>query len=122
MPNKIESKQIDPKPIESNYPNYIKHIVEILDEIQASDITVIDVSKQTSVTDYMIVCSGRSSRHVKAIGENLLELTKTRGQAPQGNHGLETGDWVLVDLGDCIVHIMQHEVRAHYNLEGLWHN
>ena len=98
----------------------IEQILEILNEIQAQDLTVIDVSKQTSVTDTMIVCSGRSSRHVKSIGETLLEKTKQRGHAPLGNHGLETGDWVLIDLGDCIVHIMQHEVRAFYNLEGLW--
>ncbi len=113
MTNQIESKPIEPK--------FIENLVEILNEIQASDITVIDVRKQTSVTDYMIICSGRSSRHVKAIGESLLEKTKQVGQAPLGNHGLETGDWVLIDLGDCIVHILQPEVRAHYNLEGLWH-
>ncbi|OGV50440.1 MAG: ribosome silencing factor [Legionellales bacterium RIFCSPHIGHO2_12_FULL_42_9] len=122
MPNPIESKQIDPKPIEPKFPKYIEQLVDVLNEIQASDITVIDVSKQTSVTDYMIICSGRSSRHVKAIGETVLEKNKQRGQPPLGSHGLETGDWVLIDLGDCILHIMQHEVRAHYNLEGLWHN
>lgn len=122
MPNPIESKQIDLKPIEPKYPNYIDHLVEVLNEIQGSDITVIDVKKQTSVTDYMIICSGRSSRHVKAIGETVLEKHKQKGQPPVSSHGLETGDWVLIDLGDCIIHIMQHEVRAHYNLEGLWHN
>ena len=129
MPNPIISKQIESKSIAPNSaefksvePKSVEHLVEILNEIQASDITVIDVSKQTSVTDYMIICSGRSSRHVKAIGETLLEKMKISGQPPLGNHGLETGDWVLIDLGDCIIHIMQPETRAFYNLEGLWHN
>ena len=104
------------KPVEYT----IEQLVDILNEIQALDITVIDVSKQTSVTDNMIICSGRSSRHVKAIGDTLLEKTKIRGQAPLGSHGLETGDWVLIDLGDSIIHIMQPETRSFYNLEGLW--
>jgi len=103
-------------------PQSVDFIVEILDEIQASDITVIDVSQQTSVTDNMIICSGRSSRHVKAIANTLIEKVKANGQRPLGCHGEETGDWILVDLGDSIVHIMQPEVRAHYNLEGLWKN
>ena len=103
-------------------PQSVDFIVEILDEIQAADITVIDVSQQTSVTDNMIICSGRSSRHVKAIANTLIEKIKANGQKPLGCHGEETGDWILVDLGDSIVHIMQPEVRAHYNLEGLWKN
>ena len=70
----------------------------------------------------MIICSGRSSRHVKAIANTLIEKIKANGQKPLGCHGEETGDWILVDLGDSIVHIMQPEVRAHYNLEGLWKN
>ena len=98
----------------------VEQILDILNEIQAADILVIDVRKHTSVTDNMIICSGRSSRHVKSIGETLLEKTKQRGHAPLGSHGLETGDWVLIDLGDCIVHIMQPETRSFYNLEGLW--
>ena len=103
-------------------PQSVDFIVDILDEIQAADITVIDVSQQTSVTDNMIICSGRSSRHVKAIANTLIEKIKANGQKPLGCHGEETGDWILVDLGDSIVHIMQPEVRAHYNLEGLWKN
>lgn len=101
-------------------PNQVEQVVEILNEIQASDVIVVDVSKQTSITDHMIICSGRSSRHVKAIGETLLEKIKQHGHQPLGAHGLETGDWVLIDLGDSIVHIMQPETRSFYNLEGLW--
>ena len=113
MPNQMKVNTIE--------PNDINHLINLLNEIQASDINMIDVSQQTSVTDYMIICSGRSSRHVKAIGESLLEQIKKNGQTPLGCHGLETGDWVLIDLGDCVIHIMQAETRAHYNLEDLWH-
>ena len=101
---------------------FVEFLVDVLNEIQASDITIIDVSKQTSVTDHMIICSGRSSRHVKAIGQTLLEKVKAAGHTPLGSHGLETGDWVLIDLGDAIIHIMQPETRTYYNLEGLWQN
>lgn len=102
--------------------NQSEFLVHLLDENQAIDIRILDVKDHTSVTDTMIICSGRSSRHVKAIAENLLEQSKKHGQLPLGVHGLETGDWVLIDLGDCIVHVMQAETRAFYNLEGLWQN
>ena len=95
-------------------------LIKILDDIQAIDVTVIDVSKHTTITDYMIVCSGRSSRHVKAIATYAMEHMKDAG-APAMNHtGLEGGDWALVDFGDFIVHVMQPETRALYNLESLW--
>lgn len=95
-------------------------LTKILDDIQAIDVVVIDVSKHTSITDYMIVCSGRSSRHVKAIAEYVMEHMKAAGMPPMNQSGLEGGEWALVDLGDFIVHVMQPEVRAMYNLEGLW--
>ena len=91
-----------------------------LDDMQAIDIKVMDVSKQTSITDFMIVCSGRSSRHVKAIAENLMEHMKASGTPALSNHGLENGDWALLDFADVIVHVMQPESREFYNLEGLW--
>lgn len=102
--------------------NQTEFLVHLLDESQANEINILDVKGYTSVTDVMIICSGRSSRHVKAIAENLIEHSKKQGQIPLGVHGLETGDWVLIDLGDCIVHVMQPETRAFYNLEGLWQN
>ncbi|MCP0914384.1 MULTISPECIES: ribosome silencing factor [Legionella] len=92
----------------------------LLDDIQASDITVIDVREQTTITDYMVVCSGRSSRHVKSIAERIMEGMKEAGLPALSNNGLESGDWVLVDFGDFVVHVMQPESRAFYNLEGLW--
>lgn len=93
---------------------------KILDDIQAIDVVIIDVSKHTSITDYMIVCSGRSSRHVKAIAEYVMEHMKAAGVPAMNHSGLEGGEWALVDLGDFVVHVMQPEVRALYNLEGLW--
>ena len=92
----------------------------ILDDIQATDITVIDVREQTSITDYMVICSGRSSRHVRAIGEYVIEEMKHAGYPSLGSTGMENGEWVLIDLGDLIVHILQPSARDFYNLEALW--
>ena len=96
-------------------------LIKILDDIHAIDVTVIDVSKHTTITDYMIVCSGRSSRHVKAIAEYTMEHMKAAGVPAMNHTGLEGGDWALVDFGNFIVHVMQPETRALYNLESLWH-
>jgi ribosome-associated protein len=95
-------------------------LLKSLEDIQATDIKVIDVHKQTTVTDYMIIASGRAARHVKAIAQKVMEDMKAAGLYSMSISGLENGDWVLVDLGDFIVHIMQAESRTFYNLEGLW--
>ena len=88
--------------------------------MKAMDIVVIDVRDQTSITDHMIICSGRASRHVKAIAEHLIPITKALNMPVLHVSGLDSADWVLVDLGDIVIHIMQPEARAFYNLEGLW--
>lgn len=95
-------------------------ILHALEEIQAIDITVIDVHKQTTITDYMIIASGRASRHVKAIAQKVMEDMKSHGLPAINSTGLESGDWALIDFGDFIVHVMQPESRQFYNLEGLW--
>lgn len=95
-------------------------LTNILDDIQAIDVTVIDVNKHTTITDYMIVCSGRSSRHVKAIATYVMEHMKDAGVPAMHHTGLDGGDWALIDFGDFIVHVMQPETRAMYNLESLW--
>lgn len=95
-------------------------LIHALEDIQAVDIKVIDVHKQTTITDYMIVASGRASRHVKAVAQKIMEDMKIAGMPALNCTGMETGDWVLVDFGDFIVHIMQPESRQFYNLEGLW--
>ena len=98
----------------------LKKLLQLLEDIQAIDVVVIDVSKQTTITDYMVICSGRSSRHIKAVASHIMEHMKAEGVPSLSCSGLESGEWVLVDLGDFIVHVMQPESRAFYNLEGLW--
>ena len=105
-----DSKQMLPK------------ILQSLEDLQAIDIKVLDVHEQTSVTDYMIIASGRASRHVKAIAQKVMEDMKKAGLPPLHYTGLELGDWALIDLGDFVLHIMQPESRHFYNLEGLWDN
>ncbi|MCW8399584.1 ribosome silencing factor [Legionella sp. PATHC038] len=95
-------------------------LLQLLDDNQAIDVKVIDVRNQTTITDYMIIASGRSSRHVKAIAQKMMEDMKASGSPAMNCTGLETGDWVLVDFSDFIVHVMQPEYRQYYNLEGLW--
>lgn len=104
----------------TNYNTLIDKVHSILDDNQASNILIIDVHEQTTITDYMIICTGRSSRHVKAIAQHLLEQMKKDGYSSVGSNGLEAGDWALVDYGDCVVHIMTQETRDYYHLEGLW--
>jgi ribosome-associated protein len=94
--------------------------VEALEEIKARDITVLDVRKMTSLFDYMIVATAESARQTKALARNVAEKLHGLGIRAQGIEGEQTGDWVLVDLGDVIVHVMQPAVRAYYNLESLW--
>jgi ribosome-associated protein len=104
----------------TDYPKQLTQLLTILDDIQANDVTVLDVRKQTSITDYMIICSGRSSRHVKSIAETAVDKMKRDGLLSLGSHGMEDGDWVLIDFGDYLLHVMQPDSRAFYNLEGLW--
>ena len=95
-------------------------LLKSLEDIQAIDIKVIDVRKQTTITDYMIIASGRANRHVKSIAQKVMEDMKVLGLPPINCAGLETGDWALVDFGDFILNVMQPESRQFYNLEGLW--
>lgn len=104
----------------SDQQSFLKQLLKSLDDIQAIDVVVIDVKNQTSVTDYMIVCGGRSSRHVKAIAELVIEQMKAAGLPALSQNGLETGEWALIDFGDFVLHVMQSDSRAFYNLEGLW--
>jgi ribosome-associated protein len=100
--------------------SFLKPLLKSLDEIHAINVIVIDVKEQTSITDYMIICSGRSSRHVKAIAELVVEQMKAAGFSLLSQTGVENGEWVLLDFGDFVLHVMQPDSRAFYNLEGLW--
>lgn len=94
--------------------------IAALEEIKARDITVLDVRKMTSLFDYMIVATAESARQTKALANNVLERLREKGVHAQGIEGEQTGEWVLVDLGDVIVHVMQPAIRAYYNIELLW--
>jgi ribosome-associated protein len=95
-------------------------IVKALEDIQAIDTVVLDVALMTSLTDYMIITSGRSSRHVKAIADHVIEAARKHQVKPVGVEGEQTAEWILVDLGDVIVNAMQPSVREYYQLEKLW--
>jgi len=95
-------------------------IIETLEDNKATNILTLDVRELTSVTDLMIIASGTSTKQVTAIAEKLIEKTKKNKVQPYGSEGKEYGEWVLVDLGDIIVHIMHPTTRAHYQLEKLW--
>ncbi|NVJ51761.1 MAG: ribosome silencing factor [Gammaproteobacteria bacterium] len=97
-------------------------IVDQLEDAKAQHINVIDVQDKTPITDYMIVCSGTSSRHVKSIAVQLVQKAKEQGKQPIGVEGEDSSEWVLVDFGDAIVHVMQANVRDYYQIEKLWSN
>lgn len=91
-----------------------------LDALKARDVTLLDVRGLTDVTDYLVVASATSSRHLKSLAQNLVETGKKSGFQPIGVEGMESADWVLVDYGDAVVHIMMPETRQFYELEKLW--
>ncbi len=102
-----------------NSDQLLKFVEETLDDIKAIDVTAINVKELTALTDYMVVCTGRSSRHVQAIADNVVKAAKDKKHQPLGVEG-KSSEWILVDLNDIIVHIMMPETRAFYNLEKLW--
>jgi len=95
-------------------------VAAALDDLKATDVSVLDVRHLTTVTDTMIVASGRSDRHVRAIADEVVVQCKKEGFRPIGVEGQKVGEWVLVDLGDVVVHVMQPRAREFYNLEKLW--
>jgi ribosome-associated protein len=94
--------------------------LDALEELKARDIATLDVSRLTSVTDVMMVASGTSTRHVAALADNVVTRAKQQGVPPLGVEGENGADWVLVDLGDVVVHVMLPETRQLYDLERLW--
>ena len=95
-------------------------VMDALDDIRGHDIVSLDVTGQTDIADYMVVASGNTARQVNALVDNVVEKVKAEGVGVIGVEGKDTGEWVLVDLADVIVHVMLPDVRDFYDLERLW--
>ena len=97
-----------------------KFIKRSLCKNKAKEITVIDLKKKTSIADYMIICTGTSNRHITALSNYLSEDLKKLNLNMLNIEGRKNGDWIIVDIGDIIVHLFRGEVREYYNLEKMW--
>lgn len=100
--------------------NLIDVLVNALDDLKAKDTTQVDVRGKSDVMDILLIASGTSNRHVKSLASNAVEDAKKAGFQPLGVEGLEGGEWVLVDFGDIVLHVMKPETRDFYDLEKLW--
>ncbi len=116
----IGNQVIDSKPGNLQAEALKKLVLSALGDLKADQVELLDVSKIASFTDYMVFASGTSRRHVSAIAESVVEAAKDAGEPPVGVEGEDVGEWVLVDLGDVVVHIMLPDVRSYYELEKLW--
>jgi ribosome-associated protein len=97
-----------------------KSVIDALEELKAKDVREIDVRGKTSIADLLVIASGTSARHVKSIADEVAKFAKKAGVMPLGVEGETEGEWVLVDLGDVIVHVMLPRIREFYGLERLW--
>ena len=103
-----------------NLNQLVKIVISALEDIKANDIEILDVTKRAAIFDRMIIASAVSTRQARAIANNVHDKVKESGGVSYGTEGESSGEWVLVDLGDVLVHIMLPAVRTHYDLEGLW--
>jgi len=97
-----------------------KRVVAALEDLKAKDVREIDVRGKTSIADILFIASGTSARHVKSIADEVIKFAKEAGVMPLGVEGQTEAEWVLVDLGDIIVHVMMPRIREFYGLERLW--
>lgn len=95
-------------------------VVDKIDDLKARDVMQFNVQQTSSITDHMVICSGNSKKHVQSIAEHVVQEAKLAEQPPLGIEGMDTGEWVLVDMGDVVLHVMQEASRDFYQLEKLW--
>lgn len=100
--------------------NFVEFLTDLLDGLKAQDIQAIDVRGKSSITETMIVCTATSSRHAASTAQNLIDECKKAGVPVFGEEGKAVADWIVVDLGEAIVHILQQDSREMYQLEKLW--
>lgn len=119
---KVARKPKAPKPVAKAAPHsdLLKRILTSLDDDKAENIVTVDLDGRSALADAAVIASGRSSRHVAAIADHLARKLKEGGYGTRPISGAATGDWVLVDAGDVIVHLFRPEVREYYDLEGMW--
>lgn len=98
----------------------LETVMTCLEDSKAEEITTIDIQDKSALADYMVIASGRSNRHVSAVADHLLRELKSAGHKSIKVEGLQSADWVLVDIGDIIVHLFRPEVREFYSLEKMW--
>ncbi len=98
----------------------LQTVINCLEDAKAEEITTIDIQDKSALADYMVIASGRSNRHVSAAADQLLRELKSEGFKSIKVEGLQSADWVLVDIGDIIVHLFRPEVREFYSLEKMW--
>ncbi|KAF7774327.1 ribosome silencing factor [Pseudoalteromonas citrea] len=103
-----------------NSEQLLDFALDKVDDMKARDVVKLDVRDVSTVTDYLVVCSGNSKRHVQSIADNVAKAARHAGEEPLGQEGQDVGEWVLVDLGDVVVHVMQDQTRSLYDLEKLW--
>ena len=100
--------------------SFARLITDTMEDLKAQDVQTLDVRALTTMTDYMIIASGRSDRQVKAIADKVIEAAKTRKIRPLGVEGEKQAEWILIDFGDVIAHVMHPDTREYYQLEKLW--
>ena len=98
----------------------LKSVIDAVENLKAQDVVELDVRGKSSVCDFMVIASGTSTRHVKSVADEVVRFAKQLDVMPLGVEGEREAEWVLVDLGDVVVHIMQPAIRSYYNLEELW--
>lgn len=117
---KKKTKTTEPIPVAPAEPQMIDIVLKSLDDAKAEQTVAIDITGKSSLSDHMVVTSGRSNRHVSAVADQVVKALRENGFSKPRVEGLPHADWVLVDGGDVIVHIFRPEVREFYNLEKMW--